>query len=247
MSHRKIELPAIAPAAQSIFICPVPGVIVCVLAVAFLAGCGRPAPPAPPPLSAAQIADFTAKAEKGDAQAQRNLGAAYAKGDGVKQDYHQAAEWYQKAAQQGDAQAQLAMGELCEAGQGVKRDAAQAATWYRRAAEQGLAGAQYDLAALYAVGTGVPLNNAEALKWYLQAANQGDPLAQYNVGMRYLEGHGVRADPVIAFKWLSLASAQHLPDAAGALATAKSRLSSEQLAKGRELVQGFQMGRRADP
>ena len=121
----------------------------------------------------------------------------------------------------------------------MTNDTAQAAIWYRRAAEQGLAAAQYNLAALYAVGKGVPMSNEEALKWYLAAANQGDSLAQYNVGMRYSEGHGVARDPVAAYKWLSLAAAQELPDAAGALESLKQGMSSEQIARARELVAQF--------
>ncbi len=41
-------------------------------------------------------------AEQGEAQAQNNLGAMYAKGQGVPQDYAAAIVWYRKAAEQGD-------------------------------------------------------------------------------------------------------------------------------------------------
>jgi uncharacterized protein len=218
--------------AQSVF-----PVVAALLGFIVLLGCSRT--PAPTTFSPDQIQAITTKAENGDAEAQRTLGQAYAKGEAVQQDYKQAAKWYEKAANQSNTLAQVALGELCEAGQGVPRDEAQASNWYRRAAEQGYANAQYNLAALYAVGKGVPLNNAEALKWYLQAANQGDPLAQYNVGMRYFEGHGVKPDQVAAYKWLSLSADQHIPDAARALATLKDRISSEDQAKARSLIREF--------
>jgi TPR repeat protein len=208
-------------------------------AVLFLTACGNQAAPRPTPVSATQIPELSAKADKGDADAQRTLGGAYARGEGVKQDYQEAAKWYQRAATNGNAAAQTALGELFEAGQGVPHDYAQAAAWYRRAAEQGLSGAQYNLAALYAVGKGVPLDNAEALKWYVQAANQGDSLAQYNVGMRYFEAHGIKRDLEQAYKWLSLAAAQGLPDAAQALNSVKAKISSEQLDRARTLVREF--------
>jgi TPR repeat protein len=198
-----------------------------------------PAADEPPKLSSQDLPALIARAETNDVSALTTLGAAYLSGNGVKQDYKQAAAWYQRAAAQGSAVAQSTLGELFEAGRGVTQDNAQAAMWYRRAAEQGLAGAQYNLAALYAVGRGVPLDNREALKWYLQAASQGDSLAQYNVGMRYSEGHGIAPDPAVAYQWLSLAAAQGLPDAAQALAALKSRISSEQLARGRELLKQF--------
>jgi len=190
-------------------------------------------------LSPQQLESTTALAEKGQADAQRILGTAYAKGEGVKQDYQQAAKWYQQSAAQGNGAAQAALGELFEAGQGVSRDYSKAADFYRRAAEQGISTAQYDLAALYAVGRGVPLNNAEALRWYLKAANQNDSLAQYNVGMRYFEGHGVAPDPVLGYKWLKLASDQGLPDAAQALKTLKASMSPDQMSKAKDLIREY--------
>ncbi|MDS4057067.1 MAG: tetratricopeptide repeat protein [Candidatus Contendobacter sp.] len=62
------------------------------------------------------------KAEQGDAAAQFRLGQMYAKGEGVKQDYAQARQWYQKAADQGHADAQFNLGTMYANGQGVKQD-----------------------------------------------------------------------------------------------------------------------------
>ena len=49
-------------------------------------------------------------AERGDAQAQFNLGAMYAKGRGVSQDDAEAVRWFRQSAEQGDAQAQFKIG-----------------------------------------------------------------------------------------------------------------------------------------
>ena len=87
---------------------------------------GTDAHPAPPILSAAEIQALSDKAEHGDAPAQRTLGALFAKGQNIKQDYHEAATWYQRAAAQNDALAECALGELFEAGRGVAQDDAQA-------------------------------------------------------------------------------------------------------------------------
>jgi uncharacterized protein len=239
MHLRKNEKCRVAP--NTTFVKPA---LCLLLAIAPLASCKKPATSAPArkTLSAQDVQAAKAKAEQGDAEAQSTLGDAYANGEGVQQDYTQAAKWYRQAAEAGKARAQAALGDLYEAGQGVPQDDAKAATWYRRAAERGLASAQYELASLYAVGKGVPMDNKEALNWYLKAANQGDRLAQYNVGMRYSEGHGVRADPVLAYKWLRLASGQGLPDATHALDALTRRMSSEQLARGRDLVRQFKGG-----
>src|ERR1035438_5617609 len=83
-----------------------------------------------------------AKANAGDASSQVSVGNTYAKGEGVPQDYAQAAAWYRKAAEQGDAVAQVKLGFLYLNGDGVSQDYTQAAAWYRKGAEQGVVGAQ---------------------------------------------------------------------------------------------------------
>jgi TPR repeat protein len=194
------------------------------------------------PTKADALPDFAetqAKAERGDADAQKNLGKIYAKGESVKQDYALAARWYRQAADQGHAGAQAALGELYEAGRGVPQDNAEAAKWYLRAAEQGNVTGQYSLAVLYVLGKGVRADNLEALKWYREAANQGDDLSQYNLGMRYYEGSSVAADPVEAYKWLSLAAAQGVQDAVQVRDALKGKMTRDQLAEGRRRADAF--------
>jgi uncharacterized protein len=202
-------------------------------------------PPVSPP-AVAEVIDLEgtrAKAERGDAEAQKNLGSIYAKGQGVKQSYAEAAKWYRQAADQGHAAPQAALGELYEAGQGVPCDEAEAARWYRRAAEQGHVGGQYSLAVLYVMGKGVPRDIAEAVKWYRRAADQGNALAQYNLGMRYNEGDGVPQDPIEAYAWLSLASAQGLEDATKARDELKRKMTREQVAESQHRAKAFAAGK----
>jgi TPR repeat protein len=191
---------------------------------------------ATPPVDLAQI---TARAESGNAEAQNSLGLIYAKGQGVKQDYTQAAKWYRLAADQGNAGAQASLGELCEVGQGVPRSDTEAAKWYRMAAERGSTRGQYNLAVLYVMGRGVAHDEAEALKWYLRAAEQGESLAQFNVGMRYYEGHGVPPDPAEAYFWLNLAADQGIADAVKIRDGLKRTMTSDQLAQARRRAEAF--------
>lgn len=221
-------------------------VVVClVIGVLIYLSLARREPPAPAP-EAAEVIDLEgtrAKAERGDAEAQKNLGTIHARGQGVKQSYAEAAKWYRQAADQGHAGAQAALGELYEAGQGVPCDEAEAARWYRRAAEQGHVGGQYSLAVLYVMGKGVPKDIAEAVKWYRRAADQGNALAQYNLGMRCNEGDGVPQDFIEAYAWLSLASAQGLEDATKARDELKRRMKREQIAEGQRRVKTFAGGK----
>ena len=96
-----------------------------------------------------------ALAEKEDAKAQTNLGLMYDNGQGVGQDFKEAAKWYQKAADQGDADAQYNLGLMYDNGEGVKQNKKEAVNWYRKAAVQGLAGAQWWLGTMYRDGEGV--------------------------------------------------------------------------------------------
>jgi TPR repeat protein len=65
-----------------------------------------------------------------------NLGALYANGQGVAQDYAKARELYEKAADKGDENAMTNLGLLYANSQGVAQDYAKARELYERAADQ---------------------------------------------------------------------------------------------------------------
>src|SRR5208282_3987556 len=60
---------------------------------------------------------------------QHMLGVMYFNGQGIPQDYVQAAVWYHKAAEQGNAIAQYTLGFLYAFGEGVPQDDEKAALW----------------------------------------------------------------------------------------------------------------------
>jgi hypothetical protein len=62
----------------------------------------------------------------------------YKFGQGVPQDYAEAAIWFRKAADQGDAAAQSLLGELYFSGHGVPQDYAEAYFWLDIAASENL-------------------------------------------------------------------------------------------------------------
>jgi TPR repeat protein len=61
----------------------------------------------------------------------------YATGEGVPQDYKEAAKWFRKAAEQGQAAAQCVLGFMYNNGQGVIEDYIQAYVWYNISAANG--------------------------------------------------------------------------------------------------------------
>jgi len=90
-----------------------------------------------PRLLPKDIPSLKALAEKGDADAQLNLGVMYAFGEGVEMDDKEAFKWFRKAAEQNEVGAQYNLGMIYENGLGVEKDDKEAVRWYRKAAEQG--------------------------------------------------------------------------------------------------------------
>jgi len=73
-------------------------------------------------------------AEQGDMDSQNRLATLYLTGDGVQQDFAEAAKWYRKAADQGDVEAQNELGSLYGNGRGVPVDYVEAYRWFDIAA-----------------------------------------------------------------------------------------------------------------
>lgn len=142
-----------------------------------------------------RITDSLAAAEAGDADAQLQVGFAYATGNGVEKDEKKGFEWYMKAAGQGNVQALYNIGNAYFYGRGVAKDQATATPYYYTAARQGHAGAQTHTGYAYAKGIGVPQDDAMAVEWYRKAADQNEPYALNNLATYYNSGTGgVRRD-----------------------------------------------------
>jgi hypothetical protein len=113
------------------------------------------------------------RAAQGDAEAQLQLGARYAEGDGVIQNDKEAARWFALAAKQGLAEAQYQYGLALLRGRGVVQDYHAAFSWIEKPAQRGYARAQYSLGELYRYGTGTAIDKARAYLWFNLAAAQG--------------------------------------------------------------------------
>lgn len=86
---------------------------------------------------AAELSQIQREANQGDAQAQAFLGAIYAQGEGVRQDYSKSAQWFEKSANQGNAGAQLILGSMYYDGKGVRQDYAVAKEWFGKSCDNG--------------------------------------------------------------------------------------------------------------
>src|SRR5215471_9845720 len=82
------------------------------------------------------LAEIIARAEKGEAKAQTELGQMYFGGKGVPKDPSEAAIWYRKA-DQGFVAGESSLGAMFEKGRGIAMDLVEAYKWYVLAADQG--------------------------------------------------------------------------------------------------------------
>jgi TPR repeat protein len=173
-------------------------------------------------------------AEKGDAEAQYQLGmryyngteagfVAYSKDGGyaVAPNYAEAVKWFEKAAKQGHIAAQYEFGACYLHYRGVKRDVDKAIEWLTKSAEKGYSSAQIELAEHYETfgifheyGTyEVDANQerrvkAKAFEWYKKAAEQNDVRGQYGLGNCYVLGKGVDKDENTGYEWIRKAAEQ---------------------------------------
>ncbi len=184
--------------------------------------------------------EIKAKAEKGETDAQYELGICYWLGDkGITQNYQEAVKWLRKAAEKGYDAAQYNLGLMYEDGNGVEKDYVEAAKWFLKAAEQGAFPAQDSLGRCYYKGRGVPQDYIKAVKWFRKAAEQGFFPAQCDLGICYHNGYGVPQDYVEAYKWFNLSAAQGDEDAISGRDGTVPFMTPDQIAEAQQLSREF--------
>jgi uncharacterized protein len=150
-------------------------------------------------------------AERGDANAEFNVGLLYATGKGAKQDFRQAAAWYRKAAEQGVGAAQYNLGVMYANGDGVPRDVHEAVKWLQKATDAGIPMGREELANLY--GSKGIENYGKSFEAQNKSAEKGSPTAQFDVALLYDLGRGVPRNYEEAMKWYRKAADQGYPPA----------------------------------
>jgi uncharacterized protein len=105
------------------------------------------------------------KAQKGDLEAQFQLGKLYYHGEGVAADRKQAAAWFTTAAERGHVGAQDFLAVMYLAGDGVSQSPETAIKWYESAAKAGDLSAARNLAFHFKEGRLLPHDQARALYW----------------------------------------------------------------------------------
>ncbi len=176
---------------------------------------------APVAQQGADVEALKAQAAAGKVRAMYLLGKAYDEGDGVKQDYAEAAKWYEMATDKNDLVAPGKLAVLVAKGQGgEKQDYARARTLFLLSAQNGDRDSQMYLAFLLAGGLGGKKDYEGAATWFKRAAGAGSPVAQYNLAVLYDKGLGVPYNEGSAMKWYRQAAESGNADAAFSLGQA---------------------------
>jgi TPR repeat protein len=153
-----------------------------------------------------RFAELQAAADKGNPQAQFELGERFHNGDGVLKSSTEAAEWWQKAAAQKFPPAEFDLGMAYGSGDGVPKNMQEGIKWCRMAGDSGLVMAQMALGILYCDGrSGVEQDYTEAFKWFTKAAEQGNLHAEYYLAVCYQDGKGTPTNSSEAISWLQRA------------------------------------------
>ena len=166
-----------------------------------LASCG--APPKPGSVAAGIEA---ASQQAGLVETQR--GDDYRDGNGVPQNYGEAARWYRLAIEHGSTAAMTNLANLLLEGEGVAQDPAAAVALYRRAAAAGNSYAMTSLGDLYRTGKGVARDDAEAVRWYESAIDRDhNSVALNDLALCYEQGTGVAVNTDRALRLYNEAAA----------------------------------------
>jgi TPR repeat protein len=164
------------------------------------------------------VAELITAADKGNPQAQYELGERFHNGNGVQKDSTEAVKWWQKAAAQKFPQAELSLSIAYGSGEGVPKDKQAGVKLCRQAANSGLARAQEILGILYSSNDGgLPQDYAQAFHWFKSAAVQGWPPSQYYLALCFRDGKGTPTNSVEAFSWFQKAGSSGVANAQLAL------------------------------
>lgn len=108
-------------------------------------------------------------AEKGNAEAQFDIGYAYYTGEGISRNYTSAAMWFKRSAKQNFAKAQYNLAYCYMNGRGVPCDYDKAFNYLNQSAENDYKRAQITLADCYTKGVLVEQDEELGKKWYARA------------------------------------------------------------------------------
>lgn len=125
------------------------------------------------PVEAASHDQIKSLAEKGDAEAELQMGLRHTSIAWGMKDDKMAVDWFEKAARHDQIEAQYRYGLALLEGRGVIQDYKGAFYWLEKSARQGHALAQFALGGMYQSGAAIDSDIERAYLWFNLAAAQG--------------------------------------------------------------------------
>ncbi len=112
---------------------------------------------------------LTARADKGEIDAQLELARRHETGAGLSVDTSQTIAWYLRAVRLGSPEAAHRLGGMFALGRGVKKNSVRAGRFWSLSARLGYPAAQIDWGVMCAKGEGTPRDTAQAYYWFVVA------------------------------------------------------------------------------
>lgn len=159
--------------------------------------------------TALALANWEQLAERGNTDAQLELGILYLKGENVPQDHAKAFDLLSRATKSGSPRAYLELGSMYEDGKGTPKNLSKAEELYSKAAALGYPRAHYYLGRLYDRNASLSPQTAQiqymkAAENYRKALTAGYFGAARNLGILHEKGLGATKDPVTAMGYYYL-------------------------------------------
>jgi TPR repeat protein len=173
------------------------------------------------------LTSLIADAEKGDTNAEFDLGLHYVFAFGTPQRLDEALYWIGKSADRNYPPAEYSLGLMYKSGVGVASNQVTADAWFLKAAGQNYVPAKHEVA-LKLDREG---KRAEALKFLREAAEKGFPSSEYLMGC-------IATNAVESYVWHSLAAPSVELSATRQLEL-REQLTKEQLAQAEERIRQF--------
>jgi len=168
-----------------------------------------------------KLKELETRAYNGIAEAQHDIGIAYAAGKEIPKNYKRSIYWLEKAANNGIANANYNLAVMYQQGLGVKKDLTKALFWYKNAAELGHPEAMYNLGISYIEGMGVKPQISRSISYFKRAAKAGITQAAYNLGVIFESNMSGEINIGKAMKWYQMAADKGNVKAAEAIAKIK--------------------------
>jgi hypothetical protein len=177
----------------------------------------------------ARIIELRPLAEKGDHDAQAELGARLIAAPVQHRNFSEGLKWLMELAKAGLPEVEFNIGTSFLLGYSGKADPESALPWLEKAAAKKHLSAMRNVGLMYMYGNGCAKNEPLGYDYMLRACKAGDYPSLLNVGQLYLVGTYVKKDPLEAAAWFILSHHMGAPEAAEKLESLREHFEEDEL------------------